>query len=129
MPVFVINAVNLHTPPIHGKLHTERNVVGNIAFFYDLVRSGFSMFRIQAGDHSAVPMFQQLFKNSLPCPAACDGCLSKSGYLPCLQLCAKGGSGSFGVLPIKQVIAACLHTHQFIRVLCFQVQVFLYIGG
>ena len=117
MSVFVINAVNLHTPPIHGKLHTERNVVGNIAFFYDLVRGGFSMFRIQSGDHGAVSMFQQVFKNGLPCPAAGDGCFPKSWNFPCLQLCAEGSSGSFGILPIKQVIAACLHTYKLIRVL------------
>ena len=60
-PVFIVNAVNLHMPPVNGQLHPQRDIVGNVPLFHDLIRCMFPPLRVRSGNHHALAMFQKVF--------------------------------------------------------------------
>ena len=60
-PIFIVNAVNLHVPPVNGQLHPQRDIVGNVPLFHDLIRCMFPSLRVRSGNHHALAMLQKIF--------------------------------------------------------------------
>ena len=75
-------------------------------------------------------MLQQLFKHSLPCVvAASHAGFAQTGDFPCQHISVQRRSGFLRIFPIKQQIVPNLDPNQFIRVLRFQIDVFIHIGS
>ena len=75
-------------------------------------------------------MLHQLVQYRLPRQiAAGDGGGSQAVDVPCQDLGAQSGRGGLCILAVEQQIITHPDADNLVRVLGFQVQVFLYIGG
>ena len=90
----------------------------------DLIGRVRAALRVGAGQHHAVPMFQQLFKNRLPCvPAPGGGGLAQAGNIQHRRFGPQRGGSLLRVLAIEHHELPNLDAHQLVRVLGFQIPV------
>ena len=115
---------------VNSQFHTDGDIVGGIPLLDDLIGGIRTAFGVRPGQYDTFSMFQQVLQSSLPCEIAPGNrCDAKTGNIPHRQFGSKGRCRFFGVLAVEQHIIPHLDADELIRVLDFQIQIFLDIRG